>query len=204
MHIEFLVEEPSVAEALRNVVPKLVTPTPTLDCHVYEGKRDLLRRLMQRLKGYAASGLSEDMLIVVLVDEDRQDCHELKAKLESAAADAGLKTQTTASHSHEVQVLNRILIEELESWFFGDVAAVVTCYPRVPASLGQKAKYRDPDRIKGGTWEELEKVLQKAGYYGAGMPKAEVARRISAEMEPSRNRSSSFQLFAESLRRLQR
>ena len=51
------------------------------------------------------------------------------------------------------QLVNRLAVEELEAWFFGDVDAMATAYPRVPRTLAQRAPYRDPDRIKGGTWE---------------------------------------------------
>lgn len=49
------------------------------------------------------------------------------------------------------QVLNRLAIEELEAWFFGDVAALHSAYPRVPSTLGRRSRYRDPDAIRGGT-----------------------------------------------------
>jgi hypothetical protein len=90
-------------------------------------------------------------------------------------------------------------VEELEAWFFGDVEALVTAYPKVPSNLANKEKFRDPDAITGGTWEALERLLQKAGYYSGGLPKIEVARKVSEFMEPSRNRSKSFQVFKEGL-----
>ncbi len=96
-------------------------------------------------------------------------------------------------------MLNRIAIEELEAWFFGDVKAIAEAYPGVSLSLGNKAKYRNPDAITGGTWEALQRVLQTEGYYLAGMPKIEVARKISEHMEPKRNQSRSFQVFRDAL-----
>jgi hypothetical protein len=47
--------------------------------------------------------------------------------------------------------------------------------------------------------EALEQVMKQAGYYPGGMPKIEVAARISAVMNPMRNRSRSFQVFREGL-----
>jgi hypothetical protein len=75
----------------------------------------------------------------------------------------------------------------------------VTAYPRLPSRLDKKAPYRDPDAIRGGTWESLERLLQKYGYYEGGMPKIEVARQVSAQMDPVRNRSRSFQHFRQGL-----
>jgi hypothetical protein len=58
-----------------------------------------------------------------------------------------------------------LAIEELEAWFFGDMDAVRALYPRVPETLEQRAGFRDPDAIRGGTWEALERILQRAGYF---------------------------------------
>jgi hypothetical protein len=104
-----------------------------------------------------------------------------------------------AQNESRFQVLNRIAVEELEAWFFGDVQAVHRAYERVSPSLAAKAAYRDPDAIKGGTWEALERELQRAGYFKSGLPKIKVARAISANMVPSRNRSRSFQVFQSGL-----
>jgi len=95
--------------------------------------------------------------------------------------------------------LNRITVEELEAWFLGDVEAITSAYPRVSAKALGKPKYQDSDAIAGGTAEALEQVMKKAGYYPGGMPKIEVATRISSVMDPMRNRSRSFQVFREGL-----
>lgn len=123
----------------------------------------------------------------------------LKNKLEVAARQATLLTRSVAGATNAYQVMNRLLIEELEAWFFGDVPAIVEAYPGVSPHLANQTRYRDPDAIKGGTWEALERVLQKAGYYSAGLPKVEAARAISEHMDPQRNRSKSFQVFRDSL-----
>ncbi len=44
-------------------------------------------------------------------------------------------------------------------------------------------------------------MLQRAGYYqSAGMPKVEVARKVSEHMVLARNTSASFQVFAQGVR----
>jgi len=201
MHLEFLVEELSAEAALINLVPKIV-PEVTFDVHVHQGKGDLLVKLPGRLQGYRR-WLPADWRIVVLIDEDRRPpCKEQKDLLEQAARDAGLLTRATAPAGQTHHVVNRLAVEELEAWFFGDVPALVTAYPRVSPSLGKHAKYRNPDAITGGTWEALERVLQRAGYYAAGLPKVEVAGNVSEHMDPGRNTSKSFQVFRDALRRV--
>lgn len=100
------------------------------------------------------------------------------------------------------QILNRIAVEELESWFFGDIQALTSAFPGVPSTLPAKSRYRDPDSIKGGTWEAMERELQKAGYFQGGLAKVKAARVISENMDPERNVSQSFQAFRNGLRDL--
>jgi hypothetical protein len=96
-------------------------------------------------------------------------------------------------------VVNRIVIEELESWFFGDWEAVQHVYPKVPRTIPGNPRYSNPDAVAGGTWEALERILQRAGYFKSGLRKIELARTVSPHMEPSRNTSRSFQVFREAI-----
>lgn len=131
----------------------------------------------------------------MLVDADRDDCRELKAKMEHIAHEAGMTTKSVADPGTPFQVLNRLAIEELEAWFFGDVEAMRMVYPRVSKNLERQSRYRDPDAITGGTWEALQRVLQQAGYHQGGLAKIQAARDISTYMQPERNCSRSFQTF---------
>ena len=201
MHIDFLVEEESIEAALINLVPMIVGESVTFHIHPHQGKLDLLRKLPGRLKGYRR-WLPDDWRIVILVDEDRQDCKRLKKRLEKAARDAGLVTQSMDRPGSKFHVLNRLAIEELEAWFFGDIVAFSEAYPRIPRTLQRRKGYRNPDAIRGGTWEAMERILQRAGYYPGGLPKIEAARNISAYMDPKRNISKSFQVFKESLEKM--
>ncbi len=188
------VEEDSMEAALEHLLPKLLGDIE-FQIIRFQCKDDLLKNAPARLKGYAA-WLPENWRILVLVDRDDDDCLVLKAEMENMAAAAGLLTKTAVRHGQCFQVVNRIAIEELEAWFIGDWLAVQTAYPRVPATLPQKAGFRDPDAVAGGTWEALERVLKKAGYFGAGLRKVELARAVAPQMELSRNQSRSFQAFA--------
>ena len=158
VHLEFLVEEQSAEVALRILVPKIVGQTITFDLHPFQGKHDLMRGLPARLRAYArwvqptwiqAGGTG----IVVLIDEDRQDCKRLKAELEDAAAVAGLPTKSSVEAGIPFVVLNRVVVEELEAWFLGDCEAIRAAYPTVPGSIERRSAYRQPDEIRGGTWE---------------------------------------------------
>jgi len=200
MHVEFLLEEPSAEAFLQGFLPRILPDGVTWNPIVFQGKRDLLLNLEKKLQGYR-TWLPEDSKIVVLIDEDREDCKQLKQKLENAAKAAGFSSKT-ASAGRPFQVLNRIAIEELEAWFLGDAQAMIASYPRVSPNFCNKAAYRDPDSVKGGTWEALERLLQRAGYYPGGLAKIEVARAMGTRMEPVGNRSKSFEKFLEGIHAL--
>jgi Domain of unknown function (DUF4276) len=118
--------------------------------------------------------------------------------LEQATLDAGLVSRSRASGGR-YDVLNRIAIEELEAWYFGDWPAVRAAYPRVPSGVPRRARYRIPDAIAGGTWEAFERILQDAGYFPGGLPKIEAAQAIAPHTDPARNTSRSFQVFRDAL-----
>ena len=196
MHIVFFLEEPSAEAALEVLLPKIVSDNVSRYFHVFRGKAGLLKKLPSLLKAYR-NWLPDDWRIVVLIDEDRENCVQLKAKLEQAALDEGFITKSSAPTKENFQVLNRLAIEELEAWFFGDLTAVRKAYPRVSRNVERDTKYLDPDAIKGGTHESLQFLLKR--YYANRLPKIQVAQKIASYMEPSRNRSRSFQVFVEGL-----
>jgi hypothetical protein len=195
-HVEVLVEEPSMEAALRVLLPGVLGRT-SFQVYQHQCKSELLKRLPDRLRGYAA-WLPANWRILVVVDLDEDHCVRLKTRLESIASRAGLVTRTQ-SKGKSYAVVNRIAIEELEAWFFGDWQAVRAAYPRVAKGIPGQAHYRNPDAIAGGTWEALERVLQKAGYFGAGLRQIEAARLIAGRMDPVRNTSRSFQVLRAAL-----
>jgi Domain of unknown function (DUF4276) len=195
-HIEILVEEASMETALRELIPKLVGP---VGCAFqrFQGKPALLRQMPERLRTLRRL-LGPDWLVLVVVDRDRADCRQLKMRLEQEAAKAGLATRTNGIGGR-VAVVNRIVIEELEAWYFGDWCAVTAAYPRLSAGIPGRMQYRDPDAIAGGTWEAFERVLQQGGYFPGGLRKIEAAQAIAPHMDPARNTSRSFQVFRAAL-----
>jgi hypothetical protein len=190
--LEFLVEEPSMEAFLRELLP---TWLGGIDFEVFpfQGKDDLLASLPTRLKGYSRF-LPESTRLIVLIDRDDSDCKELKRQLEAVASAAALPTRSRPQNGR-YSVANRIVVEELESWYFGDWEAVLAAYPKINPDQPQKAGFRDPDAIAGGTWEAFERVAQRAGYFKGGLRKVEAARFIGCRLSPETNRSGSFQAF---------
>ena len=196
-HLELLVEEPSMEAFLEETLPRLLPAHCTFAIHAFQSKDDLLRKLPGRLRGYQRF-LPDDWRVIVMIDRDSSDCRDVKANLEKEARQAGLITRTSAGDD-AWQVANRVVIEELEAWYFGDWEAVRQAYPKLSPNTPKQSKYRDPDAIKGGTWEAFLRVLQARRYYSQGLAKVDAARKIGPFIDPYRNRSHSFQKFYEAI-----
>ncbi|WP_419737875.1 DUF4276 family protein [Ruegeria sp.] len=195
-HIEVLVEEPSMEAFLNAILPRIVRDGIVFKIHPFQGKQNLMRKLRARLSAYS-KWMTENYRIVVVVDQDRDDCTELKVRMEDACAASNLLSRQ-ASDTSNWQVVTRIAIEELEAWYFGDWSAVCKAYPRVSTNIPQQRKYRDPDAISN-TWEALERILQRNGYFKRGLRKVEVATSIGTYFDPTVCNSNSFQKFRDAI-----
>ncbi|MCK6432403.1 MAG: DUF4276 family protein [Aquabacterium sp.] len=189
--LHVLVEEPSMEVALQFLLPRLLRKGIQVELRQFQCKSELLKQLPQRLAGYA-QWLPDTAAVLVVVDRDDDDCIGLKAQLDAMARAAGLVPRSDVGPGGRFQVINRIAIEELEAWFFGDWPAVCEAYPKMPHTLPRRAGFRDPDAIAGGTWEALERELQRKGYFKQGLRKSELAREVASRMDPARNHSASF------------
>lgn len=179
---------------LRTLLPRLLPETCGHEIHAFQCKSDLKRKLAARLRAYTR-WLPEEWRIFVLVDRDGDDCKTLKNELEDTARRSGLRTISYGGHW---QLANRIVIEELEAWYFGNWEAVRRAYPRVSPNVANRRGYRDPDGLRG-TWEAFERVLQRHGYFSNGLRKTEAARAIAEHIDPAENRSCSFSVFHRTL-----
>ncbi|MEO5369321.1 MAG: DUF4276 family protein [Magnetococcus sp. DMHC-1] len=196
------VEEFSMAETLRVLLPKLTKERVQWEVINHGSKDRLLKNLPNRFQGYCALSQVMDLRLLVLVDRDDDNCFVLKEKLEKIAKDKGLVTKSASLPDGSFMVVNRIVVEELEAWFFGDIPALCKAYRRISATLGSNKKFRNPDAIRGGTWEALHREMNKVGYYHGHFPKIEVARNVTPHMSLSANRSASFQAFCQGVEAL--
>jgi predicted ATPase len=88
-----------------------------------------------------------------------------------------------------------------ESWLLGDVPALRACFPRVSVGLSRRRDMRNSEKITNA-WEKLHRLLRRAGELGNVYPKIDVARRVAAHLDPTRNRSRSFQVFRDGMEAL--
>ncbi|MES2469508.1 MAG: DUF4276 family protein [Verrucomicrobiota bacterium] len=183
IRIVFLVEEPSMVELLRGVLPK-VFPHWLENQHwlavPHQGKSDLEASVPRKLRAWHMPG----DCFVIMRDNDGGDGRAHKARLLSLAA---------AKPADQVMV--RIVCQELESWFLGDLAAVAEACPTAARNLkASHRKYPHPDRMTNAS-EELRRLTEMPGKVGR-------AKMISACLTVDVNLSHSFNIFISGLKRL--
>ena len=111
------------------------------------GRNALLDLLPIKLRNYGKQAAGDyETAVLVVVDADNDDCKSLKQSLVDLLDRLDSKPK---------RVLFRIAVEETESWFIADGAAIKSAYSR--AKIGNLNKY-DPDSICGA-WERLAEAL---------------------------------------------
>lgn len=176
-NLVFFLEEPSARDFLESVLPRVLPAHITPHFLVFEGKQDLEKQLVVRMKRW----LRPNSRFVVMRDQDSGDCRVIKARLVNLCVAAG-----------QPHAAVRIVCKELETFFVGDWPAVAAGYqqPKL-AEHAQKAKFRAPD-VLGSPFMELKRILPN-------YQKREGARTISPHLDLKNNRSSSFRVLMRTL-----
>jgi hypothetical protein len=176
----FFLEGPSEQDFLEGLLPKILPDRVRVFYQIFQGKQDLDRQLIRRMKGW----LHPDTGFVVIRDQDSGDCFAIKAQLRALCAAAG-----------KPNAVVRIACRELESFFVGDWPAVAIAYDKPSlAALGGKKKYRTPDLLGSPSHEikvHVPEFQKRAG-----------ARRISPHLGLTANRSKSFNALVAAVERL--
>lgn len=142
----------------------------------FQGKADLEKNFTRKMRSWNYG----EPHFVILRDKDGSDCKALKARLQNHARTVGKPFHI------------RIVCEELESWFLGDLAAIEAAFPFTRATrLSATAKYRNPDLLTNAS-DELARLTGVRG-------KVSKAIAIAPCLELNRNKSPSFQLMTSTL-----
>lgn len=181
--IIFLLEEPSMKELLDRLLPRLFrgwgAGTHFL-CIPHAGKHDLEKSIPRKLRVWREPGAR----FVVVRDNDSGDCLDLKRKLSGLCERAG-----------RPDTLIRLVCQELEAWYIGDLESLADAYGKPALRRPPIVKrFADPDSVVSPSrrMSELLPSFQKVS--GARL----MGMRLSAEG----NRSKSFSVFVEGVRRL--
>ena len=185
--IEILVEEPSIAEVLRVLLPKILPDNWLLDVNCFirphEGKQDLQRSLPRKIS--SASKRDIKIGFIIIQDQDSSDCKVLKQKLVDICNNAIVSNRN-------VPFKVRIVCHELEAWYLGDMNSIEKVFPSFHVSqYRNKKQFRNPDQCINPK-NELKKIV---GDYSQIL----TARSIASYMGVEDNKSRSFQCFIEGL-----
>ena len=179
MNLVFLLEEISAREMLKGLLPRILPDIVMVRYIVFEGKQDLEKNLVRRVRGWR----TPNTVFIVLHDQDAGDCHAIKQTLAAKCGVAG-----------RPEAVVRIACRELESWYFGDLSAVERGLDiRNLVRFGHRRQYRVPDEIRSPA-EELSRITRNAYQKVSG------SRDIGPELSPDANKSRSFQVFIEGVR----
>lgn len=178
----FFLEEESAKAMLDSMLPRFLDPSIIVRCIPFEGKQDLEKQLMKRLRGY----MNPNARFVVLRDQDgNPDCGAVKRRLLELVAASGKAPLT----------LVRIACRELESYYLADLEAVQVATGKAGlAALQGKAKYREPD-LFGSPSRELRDL--SGGIY----QKVNGSREIGKYLRLDNERSKSFKNLIGAVRR---
>ncbi|NMM28100.1 MAG: DUF4276 family protein [Glaciimonas sp.] len=179
-HLVFFLEEPSAQDFLQAVLPRVLPAHITPHFLVFEGKQDLEKRLVLRMKRW----LRPNSYFIVMRDQDSGDCVVIKARLRDLCVQAG-----------QPDAVVRVVCKELESFFVGDWPAVAAGFERPAlAANANRAKYRVPDLL-GSPSAEIRRLIPT-------YQKREGARKIAPHLDLTQNKSNSFRVLMRSIQEL--
>ena len=176
----FLLEEASFKEMLTGVLPKLLPGDVNYKCISFEGKSDLEGQLERKIRNWQGN-----VKFMVVRDRDGGNCQEQKKRILEKCARAG-----------RPDTLVRIVCNELESWYLGDLTAVENALQISGLTSQQrKRKYRNPDLLTNAQ-DELKKITKKK------YQKIKGSRAIGHCMDIEHNMSHSFHVFIEGIKKI--
>lgn len=178
----FFLEEKSAQAMLEGILPKLLPRDIGSRFISFEGKQDLEKQLVKRLRGYN----NLNARFIVLRDQDSHpNCITLKAKYTKLCKEAG-----------KPDTLVRLACRELESFYLADLAAVEQGLGLHGLAKKQgKSNFRAPDGL-GSPSKELAS-LTKGRYQ-----KLSGSRAIGPWLDLENGRSASFRNLISAIQRV--
>lgn len=171
-----------MAALLKVLLPKLYpySDDVAITYVTHEGKKDLKKSVRVKIKGWREPNVH----FVVILDQDKEDCFQLKSDIEKICKDAGRS-----------DTLIRIVCRELEAWYFGELNALEQAYlgSNIVRKIKGKRQYRFPDQIVG--------PAKKIGELIPEFRKVDAARRMGQLLSRD-NTSPSFRVFLNGIDKL--
>lgn len=175
----FLLEEPSAKIMIQGILAKISKPDTVVRYIVFEGKQDLEKSMIRKLRKYN----NPDAIFIILRDQDSADCKTVKKSLQEKCIEAD-----------KPQSIVRIACHELESWYLADLKAVEKAFSKNSLSLRQnERKFRNPDKL-GSPSKELKPLVPE-------YQKINGSRMIAKFLDIENKRSRSFYHFVNSIKK---
>lgn len=180
----FLVEEPSMKVLLDGLLPRFFPDWQKgthFMCVPHEGKSDLDKSVPRKLREWKVPG---DRFVIVR-DNDNADCVAIKARYVSVCAASG-----------RPESLVRLVCQELESWYLGDLWAMAQAFVQPNLDTpGLRKRFAEPDN-----WQkpsvEVDRLVTDFG-------KVAGARAMAVHLRAGEhNRSMSFKAFVDGVHRV--
>lgn len=183
-HVEILVEESSMENFLRVLLPNILPAGYQLDVNCFirahEGKWHLQKEIPKKVKAYRH--IKRPCKVIVIQDQNSSDCKKLKSLL--------IKLIT---ENADIPFLVRIVCRELEAFYLGDMRAVDKVYPKFKTDkFSRKAKFRNPDNCFA--FNEIKKLIP-------GFQKVYASKEISKYISIEHNKSRSFKHLVTGIQR---
>ena len=181
----FLLEEASAQALLQGLVPRFLDSSIQVRFIAFEGKQDLEKQLVRRMRAY----LNPQARFLVLRDQDSApDCTVVKRKLLGLCAAAGRPSVS----------LVRIACRELETMYLADLQAVEQAlHVQGLVQLQAQARFRSPDRLESPS-HELTRLSQ--GRY----QKVGTSRLLGQCLDLGNERSATFKNLVRGIQKLEK
>ena len=181
--IIFLLEEPSMETLLKELLPRLFLGFKYKEhflCIPHEGKSDLDKSIPRKLKGWSHP---QDHFVIVR-DNDNANCIEVKKRFIQLCKTSG-----------RPDTLIRLVCQELESWYLGDLAALADAFnnPKLN-SAGLRKKYKYPDTFQKPS-ADLKNLIPN-------FQKSVAAKKMAQRLTKENNVSPSFNVFISGIDKL--
>lgn len=165
------VEEPSMKAALDHLLPKAGVDADSYQIISFQGVSNMMESLPRRLRAWRDPRAH----FLILRDNDGGNCRDRKELIRRMCERAGKIDKTKI----------RIVCQELEAWFLGDLEAIDSAKLGKPIKTAAMIKKcREPDEII----KPSQALREHFGFYA----KIEGARRIAEHLSIERNVSQSF------------
>lgn len=180
----FLLEEPSAKAMLESLLPRLLDDGIVFRCIPFEGKQDLEKQLVRKIRAYQ----NNHARFIVLRDQDNHpDCKQVKQRLLDLVSQSGKADRC----------LVRVACRELETFYLADLFAVEQALKISGLNKRQETRnFRAPDGL-GNPSRELKELTNNR------YEKVSGSRAIGKFLKLDNGRSPSFHNLIGAIRRME-